>query len=73
MAEEENATLPLHDVASVLEEEKTAIPLSELYERIEPYAKAKANSHWKEKVRQTLQLHPQMFTRIREGVWGMAA
>lgn len=60
-------------VASVLEEEKTAIPLSELYERIEPYAKAKANSHWKEKVRQTLQLHPQMFTRIREGVWGMAA
>lgn len=59
-------------VASVLEEEKTAIPLSELYERIEPYAKAKANSHWKEKVRQTLQLHPQMFARIREGVWGMA-
>lgn len=60
-------------IASVLEEAKTSLTLKELYERVEPYAKAKTNTFWKEKVRQTLQLHPQLFTRIKEGVWGMAA
>lgn len=60
-------------IASVLEEAKTSLTLKELYERVEPYAKAKTNAFWKEKVRQTLQLHPQLFTRIKEGVWGMAA
>lgn len=30
------------------------------------------NPHWREKVRQTLQLHPELFTPIARGTWGLA-
>jgi hypothetical protein len=42
--------------------------LSEIYTLIENSKKAQNNSHWKEKVRQTLQIHDN-FVQIKKGVW----
>lgn len=58
-------------VAAVLEDCKEAVSLSYLYEKIEPYKKAKANQWWKEKVRQTLQLYPHFFQKQEKGMWYM--
>lgn len=55
-------------VASVMEE-KGEVPLSYLYEQIEPYKKAKQNRWWKEKVRQTLQIYPTFFRKTERGLW----
>ena len=55
-------------VASVMEE-KGEVPLSYLYEQIEPYKKAKQNKWWKEKVRQTLQIYPTFFHKTERGLW----
>lgn len=56
-------------VAAVLEDEGRSVPLSVIYEKIEPYKKARQNQWWKEKVRQTLQLHPDQFESTQRGVW----
>lgn len=56
-------------VAAVLEDEGRSVPLSVLYEKIEPYKKARQNQWWKEKVRQTLQLHPEHFESTQRGMW----
>lgn len=56
-------------VAAVLEEEGRSVPLSVLYEKIEPYKKARQNQWWKEKVRQTLQLYPDHFESTQRGMW----
>lgn len=45
--------------------------LSEIYEACADFRKAKKNPHWKEKIRQTLQMHPQFF-HVRRGVWALA-
>ncbi len=56
-------------VAAVLEDEGRSVPLSVLYEKIEPYKKARQNQWWKEKVRQTLQLYPEHFESTQRGMW----
>lgn len=56
-------------VAAVLEDEGRSVPLSVLYEKIEPYKKARQNQWWKEKVRQTLQLYPDHFESTQRGMW----
>ena len=56
-------------VAAVLEDAGRSVPLSVLYEKIAPYKKARQNQWWKEKVRQTLQLHPDQFECTERGVW----
>lgn len=56
-------------VASVLEQCEKAVPLSYLYEQIEPHKKAKANKWWKEKIRQTLQYNPSHFLHTGRGMW----
>ena len=56
-------------VAGVLEDCREAVPLTYLYEKIAPYKKARTNSHWKEKIRQTLQLYPQYFRSTEKGFW----
>ena len=58
-------------VAGVLEECDEAVPLSFLYESIEPYRKAKRNRWWREKVRQTLQCNPTYFTHVGKGMWAL--
>ena len=56
-------------VAAVLEEHHNPITLSELYDAIADYKKAKSNQWWREKVRQTLQNYPEHFKHVSRGVW----
>ncbi|MFD2658513.1 hypothetical protein [Gracilibacillus thailandensis] len=44
--------------------------LSQIYKVIEGSKKALKNNHWKEKIRQTLQLHDN-FTAVDRGVWSL--
>ena len=56
-------------VAAVLEQCKEPVTLTFLYEQIEPHKKAQANKWWKEKIRQTLQYHPEHFQHMDRGLW----
>ena len=56
-------------VAAVLEECTEAVTLTYLYEQIEPHKKAKNNKHWREKIRQTLQINPNYFHHTNRGMW----
>lgn len=56
-------------VAAVMEDEPKAVSLSYLYEKIEPYKKAQNNKHWREKVRQTLQVYKNNFQSTERGMW----
>lgn len=58
-------------VAEVLEQCGDAVPLSYLYEQIEPHSKAQKNKWWREKVRQTLQCSPQHFIHTARGMWAL--
>ena len=57
-------------VASVLEDAKRPLKLNEIYNAIEGHKKCSTNPHWKDKIRQTLQLNN--FRHISEGVWAVA-
>lgn len=54
-------------VASILED-KGAMPLSEIYEQMEGHKKCDHNMHWKEKIRQTLQIYD-IFQSSERGIW----
>lgn len=54
-------------VASIFEEYGNPLRLDQIYEAIENYGRAK-NKYWKEKVRQTLQLH-KLFASEQRGIW----
>lgn len=56
-------------VAGVLEECSGAVPVEEIYRRVEGYKRAQTNKWWKEKVRQTLQIYPDTFEKTQRGVW----
>ena len=56
-------------VAAVLEECTEAVTLTYLYEQIEPNKKAQNNKHWREKIRQTLQINPNHFHHTDRGMW----
>ena len=58
-------------VAAVLENTNGAVPLEYLYEKIAPHSKAKKNQHWREKVRQTLQISPEHFSHTARGMWAL--
>lgn len=58
-------------VAAVLEQCSGAVPLSYLYEQIQPHKKAQTNKWWKEKIRQTLQCNPSHFSHTGKGMWGL--
>lgn len=59
-------------VASVLESCDGAVSLTYLYEQIEPHKKARANQHWREKIRQSLQMHSDYFVHTERGMWMLA-
>lgn len=46
--------------------------LETIYKEIEGHEKARANPHWKEKIRQVLQMYPDFISEKR-GVWKLAA
>ena len=56
-------------VAAVLEECTEAVTLTYIYEQIEPHKKAQNNKHWREKIRQTLQINPNHFHNTERGMW----
>ena len=58
-------------VAAVLEQCDGPVTLTFLYEQIEPHKKAQANKWWKEKIRQTLQYHPEHFHHDGRGLWSL--
>lgn len=58
-------------VAAVLEQCSQPVTLTYLYEQIEPHKKAQANKWWKEKIRQTLQYHPESFEHHGRGLWSL--
>lgn len=60
------------DVLSAVMGELKEASLDDIYREIGGYKKAKLNKHWKEKVRQTLQLSDR-FTSKGRGVWAVAA
>jgi hypothetical protein len=45
--------------------------LDQIYALIEGSKKTQTNQHWKEKIRQTLQLHDN-FISIERGIWGLS-
>ncbi len=59
-------------VASVLESLGGRAELNKIYNSIEGYRKTSNNAHWKEKVRQTLQIHSNLFCNISKGYWKLA-
>lgn len=56
-------------LAAVMEPYQEAVPLGLLYEKMEGHQKAASNPWWKEKIRQTLQRHPDVFEHSGRGMW----
>jgi hypothetical protein len=60
------------DVVTAVMDKLGEADLDKIYSEIEGHEKAKANPHWKEKVRQTLQMSKRCQNKTR-GVWAVAA
>lgn len=56
-------------VAAVMEKNRGAWKLEDIYQELECHNKAKKNQNWKAKVRQTLQYHPDLFKHDGRGLW----
>lgn len=56
-------------IAAVMENAGEAVALGFLYEQIGTHEKTRKNPWWKEKIRQTLQYHPEQFVHIGKGMW----
>ena len=59
-------------VFSIIQENGGQMSLQELYDAVKDSAKAKANQHWQEKVRQTVQ-NIKHFVRTERGCYALAA
>lgn len=59
-------------VYEVLQSFDGGVSLEEIYRKIDGHGKTKKNVHWREKVRQTLQMYPKLFKSDARGVWGLA-
>ena len=56
-------------VASVFEcSQKKELALEEIYRAVDGHKKTKTNAHWKEKIRQILQIYP-IFESQGSGIW----
>ena len=60
-------------IASVLEDAGRPLSLAEIYQKVEGYRKARNNTRWTEKIRQTLYCNPNCFKKIHRGVWTLVA
>lgn len=58
-------------VADAMEDFRGAVELERIYAKIEGYKRSKEQQHWKDKVRQTLQYHPNLFSSPARGVWAL--
>ena len=59
-------------VASVMESLGGKSNLENIYKKLEGYKKTSTNQNWKAKVRQTLQINPNLFKNIERGIWAIA-
>lgn len=50
-----------------------SMALSDIYKCIDGHKRTQTNPHWKDKIRQTLQLYPQFFKCTDRGVWQICA
>lgn len=60
------------DVVAAVMEDCGPLPLDKIYEKIAGHSKAQSNPHWKDKIRQVLQMYDK-FKRVDRGVWVIAA
>lgn len=58
-------------VAAVIRHYNRPVSLEEIYSEVSGHKKAATNTHWKEKVRQTLQVYD-IFSPVERGVWRLA-
>lgn len=58
-------------VSATLEKLGENSSLELIYREIEGHKKTESNNHWKEKVRQTLQLYRKVFINVDKGIWGL--
>lgn len=56
-------------VADAMESFRGTVELEQLYGKLENYKRTRDQQFWKDKVRQTLQYHPALFSSPRRGVW----
>lgn len=59
-------------VFAVMQKLGRKAPLENIYQEVEGHEKAKSNPHWKDKIRQVLQMYPD-FVSEQRGVWQLAA
>lgn len=57
---------------AVMANRQAPMSLKDIYNEVEESRKARENQHWQAKVRQTLQMHPQLFRHVERGVWAVA-
>ena len=60
-------------IAATLENIGGKASLNIIYSKIENHKKVNNNQHWKEKIRQTLQINKNIFVNIDKGVWALAS
>lgn len=58
----------VYSALKALDNDGEGVPLQLLYDVIDGHSKAEANPHWKAKIRQTVQLHPEIES-VSKGVW----
>lgn len=58
-------------LADAMSNMRGAVPLERIYAAVEGYSRTSTSPHWKDKVRQTLQYHPQLFSSTQRGQWAM--
>ena len=56
-------------VADAMEDFHDAAELERIYQKVEEHSRTSTQPYWKEKVRQTLQYHKNLFTNPKRGVW----
>lgn len=59
------------DLLASIHEKIGNAELERVYRELENHKKAAKNPHWKEKIRQTYYIHPELFKNIKKGVWGL--
>lgn len=58
-------------LADAMESFQTPAPLEQIYAAVGNYKRAQQQLHWKDKVRQTLQYHPNTFYSPSRGIWAL--
>ena len=56
-------------VADAMEDFHDAAELERIYQKVGEHSRTSTQPYWKEKVRQTLQYHKNLFTNPKRGVW----